>query len=105
MEHDVPLKQMAESMEVSSAHLSAMEYGDKKLNENHIEAALKFFAVIGASKQELDELRDAGGQSIESVSTKEMPSDARAMVYAFARKLQENGKPPTAVVNWVKDRK
>ena len=33
------------------------------------------------------------------------PADARAMVYAFARKLQENGKPPTAVDNWLKDRK
>lgn len=105
MELDLALKDMAEAMKISSAHLSALEYGEKKLNEDHIEAALSFFATKGVAKTELAQLRDAGARSIESVSTKGMPADARAMVYAFARKLQENGKAPTAIDNWLKDHK
>jgi len=105
MELDLALKQMADAMKMSSAHLSALEYGDKKLNEDHIEAAVCFFAQYGVAKPVLDELREAGAKSIESVNTKEMSADARAMVYAFARKLQENGKPPAAINNWLKDRK
>jgi transcriptional regulator with XRE-family HTH domain len=97
MEHDLSLKEMADGMDISSAHLSALEYGDKKLNETHIDAAVKFFRNSGIGKIDLDALREAGAKSIESVSTKEMPADARAMVYAFARKLQ-GGDPPSAAI-------
>lgn len=105
MELDLSLKQMAEAMGISSAHLSALEYGDKKLNEDHIESAVCFFAQHNVPKPELDDLREAGAKSVESLNTKDMPADARAMVYAFARKLQDNGNPPAAVSNWLKDRK
>ncbi|MDB5957502.1 hypothetical protein [Ramlibacter sp.] len=105
MELDLSLKEQAEAMLISSAHLSALEYGDKKLNEGHIDMAVRFFERAGVPKNELAALRDAGAKSIESINTKDMSADARAMVYAFARKLQENGKPPTGIENWLKDRK
>lgn len=105
MEHDLSLKEMAEHMSISSAHLSAMEFGDKKLNEAHIDAAVDFFRSVGVQSDELAELREAGARSVESINTKSMPADARAMVYAFARKLQEGGKPPSAAINnWLRDR-
>lgn len=104
MELDLSLKEQAEAMLISSAHLSALEYGDKKLNEAHINSAVRFFEHAGASVTQLEELRESGGMSMCSLSTKDMSADARAMVYAFARKLQENGKPPSAIETWLKDR-
>jgi len=101
MEHDKPLKEMADAMLISSAHLSALEYGDKKLNDTHIKMAAKYFESLGASPAHLKRLREAGAASMESVSTKEMDASARAMVFAFARKLQEDGQPPASVVNWI----
>jgi hypothetical protein len=92
-------------MTISSAHLSALEYGDKKLNEGHLDNAIKFFRARGVASDDLASLREAGAKSMESLNTKEMPADARAMVYAFARKLQEGGQPPTeAISDWLRDR-
>lgn len=92
MEHDLSLKEMADDMQISSAHLSALEYGDKKLNEGHIDSAVAFFRKIGASSDDLAALREAGAKSMESINTKDLSSDARAKVYAFARKLQEGNR-------------
>lgn len=102
MDRDLSLKEMADGMNMSSAHLSALEYGDKKLNELHLDAAVKFFKNAGVKDSDLLELREAGAKSMESINTKEMAGDVRAMVYAFARKLQENGRPPAAVDDWLK---
>lgn len=102
MEHDRPLKEMADAMLISSAHLSALEYGDKKLNEGHIRTATQYFKQIGVPEARLKELQEAGAKSMESLNTKDMDANARAMVFAFARKLQEDGKPPASVTNWIK---
>lgn len=102
MHHDLALKQMADAMLISSAHLSALEYGDKRLNEGHIETASKFIEAHGATPEEIEQLRAAGGRSMESVNIKDLDGDARAMVYAFARRLQD-GAPPTDEINsWLK---
>lgn len=106
MERDLSLKAMAEAMLISSAHLSALEYGDKKLNEAHIDLAVKYFESAGVSPAELNALRVAGAKSIETVSLKNLDGDARAKVYAFARKLQEGGQPPNAEIDtFLKGRK
>lgn len=104
MHYDLALKQMADAMLVSSAHLSALEYGDKRLNEGHIETALRFFQVHGANATELEQLRNAGGAAMESVNIKELDGDARAMVYAFARRLQDGSPPTEEIVNWFQKR-
>lgn len=102
MEIDKPLKAQAEAMLISSAHLSALEYGEKRLNESHVDLAIQFFKRDGVAEGKLVELRTAAGKSMEEVSTKLLSGDARAMVYAFARRLQEDGKPPESLEAWIK---
>lgn len=105
LERDLSLKEMADAMLISSAHLSGLEYGDKKLNEAHIEMAASFFRAHGVTEAELDELRLAGARSFESVSLKSLDGDARAKVYAFARRLQDGDHPPSdEIENWIKRR-
>lgn len=104
MELDLSLKRMADAMLVSSAHLSALEYGDKKLNEGHIERAIVFLKASGASEPQLLEVRDAGAKSMDVVNVKDLDSDARAMVYAFARRLQAGSPPNEEIENWLKER-
>lgn len=101
MEYDLSLKQMADAMLISSAHLSALEYGDKRLNETHIDLAAKFFEQHKAKDQEIDALRQAGGQSMESINIKELNTDARALVFAFARRLQDGSAPNDEIRNWL----
>jgi hypothetical protein len=101
MQFDVSLKEQAEAMLISSAHLSGLEFGDKKLHEHHIARATRFFQHCGASGEQMSELKEAAARSMESLNTKEMSADARAMVFAFARKLQEQNTPPADVMSWL----
>lgn len=101
MQFDVSLKEQAEAMLISSAHLSGLEFGDKKLHEHHIASATRFFQDCGASGEQMSELKEAAARSMESLNTKEMSADARAMVFAFARKLQEQNTPPADVMSWL----
>ncbi len=101
MQFDVSLKGQAEAMLISSAHLSGLEFGDKKLHEHHIASAARFFQHCGASDEQMRELKEAAARSMESLNTKEMSADARAMVFAFARKLQEQKTPPEDVLLWL----
>lgn len=98
--HDVSLKAMAQAMGISSSHLSGMEYGEKRLNEKHSEAALAFFAPM-ASGDELSELRDAAQKSRDIVVTKDLNADAKGLVAAFARRLQEGDAPTSEILDWI----
>ncbi len=105
LEFDLSLKQMADAMLMSSAHLSALEYGDKKLNESHIDMALTFLASRGVSAKQLADVREAGAKSMETVNVKDLDGDARALVFAFARRLQAGEPPNEEITNWAKDRR
>ncbi len=94
MEHDLSLKDMAAAMDISSPYLSALEYGEKRLSDKLIQAALTFFRQHGASSLQLDNLRDEGERSKNTLNTDRLSTDAKVLVAAFARRLQE-GKPPT----------
>ncbi len=98
MDLDLSLKEMADDMKISSAHLSGLEYGDKKLNDGHVNCAIEFFRARGVASDDLADLREAAAKSMDSVSTKELGADARAMVAAFARKLQEDGVPADGAI-------
>jgi len=100
MRHDRTLKQMAEHMSISSAHLSALEYGDKRLTEKHMNAALDFFSSF-APAAELKDLRAAAEKSRDVINTTALSPDARGLVAAFARRLQEGGEPTQEIMNWV----
>jgi hypothetical protein len=105
MELDVSLKEQADAMQISSAHLSALEYGDKKLNEKHISSAIDFFKKKNVAQKTLENLQTAGIQSMNSISTEKIPTDAKAMVYAFARKLQEaNNEIPSEILDWLNNK-
>jgi len=94
MEYDLSLKDMATHMEISSPYLSALEYGEKKLSDKHIQGAIEFFKEHKATLLQLDNLRDEGERSKNTLNTDRMTTDAKVLVAAFARRLRE-GKPPT----------
>lgn len=100
MRHDVSMKSMADFMDISSSHLSGIEYGEKRLLQKHIDSALAFFADK-AKRDDLDGLRKAGEQSRDIVHTSDLSPDARGLVAAFARRLQEGGAPTPEILNWI----
>ena len=102
MRHDLSLKAMADGMGISSAYLSAIEYGDKRLAEKHIQSALLFFADK-ATPEQINILRDAAERSKDIVSTSQLTPDARGLVAAFARRLSDGSTPPSDLVNWIKN--
>lgn len=106
MKYNSSLKEMAEYMSISSAHLSALEYGDKKLNDRHIRMAVLFLESAGANDDELYTVEDAGARSMESINLEPLNGDARSLVVAFARSLQDGGKPPSQeIIDYLKTKK
>lgn len=100
MRFDLSLKAMAEAMAISSAHLSGIEYGEKRLSDKHIESAISFFSTH-ANAEQLHQLRLAAERSKDVVNTAELDSDARGLVAAFARRLQEGSAPTEEIRKWL----
>lgn len=100
MRFDLSLKAMAEAMSISSAHLSGIEYGEKRLSDKHIDAAINFFAQH-ASAEQLHQVRLAAERSKDVVNTADLDSDARGLVAAFARRLQEGSAPTEEIRKWL----
>lgn len=103
MKYGLSLKSMAESMAISSAYLSSIEFGEKRLAQKHIDNAIAFLRPIATSDQ-LHDLRLAAEQSKEILDMGGLAADARGQVAAFARKLQSGGKPPDEMLTWLKSR-
>lgn len=103
MKFDLSLKAMAEAMNISSAHLSGIEYGEKRLSDKHIKAAVAFFQPL-ASEEQLREIRVAAERSKDAVNTSDLTPDARGLVAAFARRLQEGAAPSDEILKWVNER-
>jgi len=95
------MKAMADAMSISSSHLSGIEYGEKRLNQQHMAAALAFFKRI-ATAEELALLEQAAQQSKDIVVTKDLSADARGLVAAFARRLQDGEAPTSEILEWIK---
>lgn len=98
------LKLMAEFMEISSSHLSGIEYGEKRLASKHVESAIAFFTRHKASADELQKLARAAEMSKDIVHTSDLAPDARGLVAAFARRLQEGDSPSPEVLSWIEKR-
>ncbi|MDM0090332.1 MULTISPECIES: helix-turn-helix transcriptional regulator [unclassified Variovorax] len=94
------LKVMAEALGISSAHLSSIEFGEKRLLQKHVDLAIAFFEPRVSAAQ-VQELRTAAGQSMHIVDTGSMSADARGLVAAFARKLQEGSAPTPEMMSWL----
>lgn len=101
MRYDASLKTMADAMDISSSYLSGIEYGERRLTDQHIETALNFFRPR-ATAQELDQLLEAGQASKDIVVVDTLSPDARGLVAAFARRLQEGDTPTPEIREWIK---
>ncbi|BDX17863.1 hypothetical protein MFKK_06730 [Halopseudomonas aestusnigri] len=102
MRFDLSLKAMAEAMTISSAHLSGIEYGEKRLSDKHIDSAIEFFAKY-ADAEQLHKLRIAAERSKDVVNTADLDAEARGLVAAFARRLQEGSAPTEEIKRWLQD--
>lgn len=103
MRYDASLKDMAEALQISSSYLSGMEYGDRRLSDKHIEGALAFFQGK-ATAEELAQLRDAAERSKDLVALDALSPDARGLVAAFARRLQEGDAPTPEIRKWIEQK-
>lgn len=102
--HDVSLKAMAEAMGISSAYLSSIEYGEKKLSEKLSEGAIAFFQGK-ATPEQLNHLRDAAEKSRDVLNVANLEPDAKGLVAAFARRLQEGHTPTPEMLKFINKRK
>lgn len=105
MRLDISMKSMAEAMQISSSYLSSIEYGEKRLAQKHIDSAIDFFKSNGAKPDDVTSLRRAAEQSKDLVCTASLSPDAKGLVAAFARRLQEGSAPTPDMVNWITKRK
>lgn len=102
MRYDLSLMKMAQGMGISPAYLSSIEYGEKRLSEKHIDAALAFLGDF-AAPAELRTLRHAAERSQEILNMQHLDADTRGLVAAFARKVSEGTRPPAQLLRWLKD--
>ena len=100
MKYDLTLKSMASAMGISSAYLSALEFGDKPLLQKHIDSAIAFFDGK-ATAQQVADLRAAAESSQKTVSTTDLNSDQRRWVATLARRLQSGEAPPPDMLDWL----
>ena len=94
------LKNMADAMGISSAYLSGIEYGEKRLSDKLINSALEYLSGKVDGEQ-LRNIRDAAEKSKHVVNTVNLAPDARGLVAAFARRLQEGNVPTPAILKWL----
>ncbi|WP_088504417.1 helix-turn-helix domain-containing protein [Burkholderia ubonensis] len=100
LERGLTLKAMAEALGVTSAYLSAIELGDKKLSPEVGEKAVEYFATkVGAA--EIAELQDAVGKSLEVLPMSNFDTEDRALLAAFARRLSDGQGVPDDVKRWL----
>lgn len=103
MKYGLSLKMMAEAMGISSAYLSSIEFGEKRLAQKHIDSAITFFEDK-VTEEQLNQVRDAAEQSKRIIDTVGLTADARGLVSAFARKLQDGKAPTPEIMDWLKRR-
>lgn len=102
LKHGLSLKFMAEAMGISSAYLSSIEFGEKRLAQKHIDAAIEFLRQYCDASQ-LQAVQVAAEQSKQIIDTAGMSSEARGYMSAFARRLQEGGTPTPAILSWLEE--
>jgi hypothetical protein len=103
MRLDLSMKSMADYMKISSSYLSCIEYGEKRLAQKHIDSTIAFFKDK-TTPEDIANLRSAAEQSKDIVSTASLSPDARGLVAAFARRLQEGDAPTPEIMEWIAKR-
>jgi transcriptional regulator with XRE-family HTH domain len=84
IDKDVNLKQMADSLGVSSSHISSIELGKKNVPESFIDQIADAFSL---KQTQITELIGAAAESVVSVKIdmKKDSNNERELVHAFAR--------------------
>lgn len=102
MRTGLTLKNMADAMGISSAYLSGIEYGEKRLSDKLTNSALEYLSSK-VDKEQLQRIMDAAEKSKNVVSTVDLAPDARGLVAAFARKLQQGNAPTPEILKWLNE--
>ncbi|MCH4247575.1 MAG: helix-turn-helix domain-containing protein [Acinetobacter populi] len=87
IDYDTNLNQLANSIGVSSAFLSAVETGKKPVSAELIE---KIINVLGLSKDEESLLTYAASQSVENVTVRTGNPEEAELALLFARRIQND---------------
>ncbi|TXD86664.1 helix-turn-helix transcriptional regulator [Mitsuaria sp. TWR114] len=103
MRYEVSMKSMAEALGISSSYMSGIEYGEKTLADKYADAAVLFFRGH-ATPEELQRLKAAAAQSKDVVSVSKLEPDARRLVAAFARRLQDGAQPSKEMNEWLESK-
>jgi len=103
IEHAVSQKEMATGMGMGSTYLSALEHGERTLNDDHVQRAVKFWASR-ATREEVAELQKAAAGTTKVLDTSHVDPDRRILIAKFAKRLQEGKEPPKEVLDWVETR-
>ena len=103
MKYGLSLKMMSEAMGISSAYLSSIEFGEKRLAQKHIDGAVEFLKDKVLAGQ-LEQLQDAAEKSKQIIDTGGMTDDARGLVSAFARRLSDGAAPTPEMLEWLNRR-
>ena len=85
IDRQVKMKDMADTMGVSVAFLSAIETGSKTVPMEKVEKIIVYYDVKG---QEATALRALAGKSKQTVRIKVRP-ESRQLVTAFARRVKD----------------
>jgi transcriptional regulator with XRE-family HTH domain len=91
------LKDMADNLKVSSAFLSSVENGKKKMPNSWFDS---FKSVYHLTDSQMDELRQAVSESSESIeiNIKEVDCDSKRLAISFARKFDSLDEETTKAI-------
>lgn len=84
----ITLKSMAESMDMTSSYLSAIETGKRAVTNQILENIIKFFQASGDVKEKLIKAADESHQTVE-ISLLGRQERARDVAIAFARNFDD----------------
>lgn len=87
IDYDINLSELATSIGVSSAFLSAVETGKKPISAELIK---KITNVLGLTKDEEKLLTHAASQSVDNVSVRTNNPEEAEIALMFARRIQDD---------------
>jgi len=88
IDKDVVLGEMAKELGVSSAYLSAVENGKKRITDKLIKSIKEYFSLDKKSYRELKNLAELSQASVK-IDLTNSSNDERELVGAFARKIAD----------------
>lgn len=94
IDYDTNLNELASSVGVSSAYLSAVETGKKPVSADLI---YKITKVLGLEKDEESVLTSAASRSVDTVIVKPKDSEEAEIALMFARRIQSNSVDLAAI--------